>query len=38
MALAVARYNPDGSLDREFGGTNTLGNTVSFTEAALLSF
>jgi uncharacterized delta-60 repeat protein len=30
--FAVARYNPDGSLDREFGGTNTLGNEVSFTE------
>lgn len=30
--FAVARYNPDGSLDREFAGTNTLGNEVSFTE------
>jgi hypothetical protein len=30
--FAVARYNPDGSPDPEFGGTNSLGNHVSFTE------
>ncbi|MFK4624025.1 putative delta-60 repeat protein [Bradyrhizobium diazoefficiens] len=31
-AFAVARYNADGSQDPEFGGTNSLGNTVSYTE------
>ncbi|QOZ66399.1 hypothetical protein WN72_08270 [Bradyrhizobium arachidis] len=30
--FAVARYNPDGSLDPTFGGTDTLGNEVSYTE------
>lgn len=30
--FAIARYNPDGSLDPTFGGTNSLGNAVSFTE------
>lgn len=34
IQFAVVRYNANGTLDTSFGGTNTLGGTVAYTENA----